>query len=190
MGGVDIADKLYSYYSTQLKACRNWLSLFFWLLDTTIINAYRIMKTLFPNSKGRSHHFFFREDLADKLIQNRLYTSSNTDHSSPESTSPPAPHTEQKRFNSYAHQNRPPPQPVSFPPPRSHHYEQRPTRSQYLWCLWKKVTDKEIKIKSIYLGCRECNYALYHDCFVEFHGITSTYWTLVYFISDIRCHYT
>ena len=173
MGGVDIADQLRSYYSTQLKACRNWLPLFFWLLDTTIINSYRIRKTLFPNRKGRSHHYLFREDLADKLIEHGLYTIRNTDRSSSEPTAPPAPHTESERSNSYACQNRPPPRPISFPPPHSHHYEQRPTRSKCLWCRWKRVTDKGIKIKSIYLGCRECNYALCRDCFVEFHGITS-----------------
>jgi len=31
MGGVDIADELRSFYSTQRKACRNRLPLLFWL---------------------------------------------------------------------------------------------------------------------------------------------------------------
>ncbi|KAF8926507.1 hypothetical protein BGZ58_011127, partial [Dissophora ornata] len=39
MNGVDIADQLRSYYSTQLRTYRTWVPIFFWLLDTTIINA-------------------------------------------------------------------------------------------------------------------------------------------------------
>lgn len=42
MGGVDIADQCRSYYSTQLIACRNWLPLFTWLIDTAIINSFII----------------------------------------------------------------------------------------------------------------------------------------------------
>ena len=34
MGGVDIADQWRSYYTTQLRVCRNWFPVFFWLLDT------------------------------------------------------------------------------------------------------------------------------------------------------------
>ncbi|KAG9070704.1 hypothetical protein KI688_008243 [Linnemannia hyalina] len=44
MNGVDIADQLRSYYSTQLRTYRAWAPIFFWLLDTTIINAYLINK--------------------------------------------------------------------------------------------------------------------------------------------------
>lgn len=40
MGGVDIADQRRSYYYTQLRVCRNWMPIFFWLLDTSIINAF------------------------------------------------------------------------------------------------------------------------------------------------------
>lgn len=44
MGGVDIADQLRSYYSTQQTTFRNWMPLFFWLLDTVIINSYLIAR--------------------------------------------------------------------------------------------------------------------------------------------------
>jgi hypothetical protein len=46
MGGVDVADQLRSYYSTQLTVFRTWVPLFFWLLDTSIINSYLISKKL------------------------------------------------------------------------------------------------------------------------------------------------
>ena len=45
MGGVDIADRRRSYYSTQLRVCRNWLPLFFWLLDTAVINSFLLAQT-------------------------------------------------------------------------------------------------------------------------------------------------
>jgi len=40
MGGVDIADQLRSYYKTQRMERRNWLPLFYWLLDIPIVNSY------------------------------------------------------------------------------------------------------------------------------------------------------
>ena len=46
MGSVNIADQLRSYYSTQLTVNRTWPPLFFWLLDTSIINSYLISKKL------------------------------------------------------------------------------------------------------------------------------------------------
>ena len=92
MGGVDIADQLRSYYSTQLRACQNWLPLFFWLLDTAIVNSYRIMKSLYPHRKVRSQHLFFWEDLADKLIEIGLYEGGYMDSSSSEPlATPPSP---------------------------------------------------------------------------------------------------
>src|SRR3954453_13744681 len=44
MGGVDIADQLRGHYGTQLPVRRTWMPLFFWLLDTAIINSYLIIK--------------------------------------------------------------------------------------------------------------------------------------------------
>lgn len=50
MDSVDIADQLRSYYTIQQKCHRNWFPLFYWLLDPSLVNAYRIQKTL--NSTG------------------------------------------------------------------------------------------------------------------------------------------
>ncbi|PWW79445.1 hypothetical protein C7212DRAFT_64114, partial [Tuber magnatum] len=38
--GVDIANLWHSCYYTQLLICHNWFSLFFWLLNTSIINFF------------------------------------------------------------------------------------------------------------------------------------------------------
>ncbi|RPA73119.1 hypothetical protein BJ508DRAFT_341772, partial [Ascobolus immersus RN42] len=40
MGGVDIADQLRSYYKVQITARRNWLPLFYGILDISIVNTY------------------------------------------------------------------------------------------------------------------------------------------------------
>ena len=72
MGGVDIADQLRPYYCTQQHSCRNWYPLFYWLLDTTLVNAYRIQKTLHSPWSIQSEHYMFRTRVADQLIHNGL----------------------------------------------------------------------------------------------------------------------
>lgn len=42
MGGVDIADQLRAGFSTQQRGVKPWRPIFYWLLDTTIINAFSI----------------------------------------------------------------------------------------------------------------------------------------------------
>ena len=48
MGGVDIADELRSYYYTQLTSRRSWLPLFYWLLDTALVNSYILYRMYKP----------------------------------------------------------------------------------------------------------------------------------------------
>jgi hypothetical protein len=70
MGGVDIADQRRSYYSTQLRTVRNWMPLFFWLLDSTIINAFILCSEVFEGSKicSLENHRRFRLRLAWNLV--------------------------------------------------------------------------------------------------------------------------
>jgi Transposase IS4 len=42
MGGVDIADQLRAGFSTQQRGVKPWRPLFYWLLDSAIINAFRL----------------------------------------------------------------------------------------------------------------------------------------------------
>ncbi|CAG8564520.1 27054_t:CDS:2, partial [Dentiscutata erythropus] len=39
MGDVDLADQLRGYYNCQLTVCHTWFPLFFWLLDTVLVNC-------------------------------------------------------------------------------------------------------------------------------------------------------
>jgi len=65
MGGMNIADQLCEYYATQLPVRRTWMSLFFWLLDTAIINSYLILK----KSGINISHKDFRIQLVWDLIK-------------------------------------------------------------------------------------------------------------------------
>ena len=66
MKGVDIADQLRSNYIIQFPVQRTWVPLFFWLLDTAIINSYLIFKL---KNKNNESHKSFRLNLAWKLIE-------------------------------------------------------------------------------------------------------------------------
>jgi hypothetical protein len=66
MGGVDIADQLRSYYTTQRISLRNWYPLFFWIIDTAILNSYLLGKSLY--GAKFMHHKDFRVALWTALF--------------------------------------------------------------------------------------------------------------------------
>ena len=79
MGGVDIADQLPAIFLTQQRGVIPWRPLFYWLLDTTIINAYRLSEhhrkaRIHPNAKDkvRSAHRVFREAVVLELLKDPL----------------------------------------------------------------------------------------------------------------------
>src|SRR5438045_5285703 len=61
MGGIDIADQYRSYYTTQLIAQRNWLPIFFWLLDTVLLNSFIIYREFFNSEVKNSCPFSHKE---------------------------------------------------------------------------------------------------------------------------------
>lgn len=63
MGGVDIADQYRTYYDTQLTTFRTWFPIFFWILDTMLINGFHILSTIVP-----IEHKQFRLQVAWDLI--------------------------------------------------------------------------------------------------------------------------
>jgi len=67
MGGVDIADQLRAYYSTQRISLRSWYPLFFWMLDTAILNAYLVGQQLY-GKKDYMEHKEFRASLWGSLF--------------------------------------------------------------------------------------------------------------------------
>ena len=69
MGGVDIADQLRGYYNCQLTVRRTWFPLFFWLLDTTLVNCFKLYCKV-TDQKVASKEF--RLDLAWDLINSTV----------------------------------------------------------------------------------------------------------------------
>jgi hypothetical protein len=75
MGRVDIADQLQAGFSTQQRGFKPWRPLFYWLLDSAIINAFRLSEhrrkaKLGSNTKDkvRSAHCTFRQALVLDLL--------------------------------------------------------------------------------------------------------------------------
>jgi hypothetical protein len=58
MNGVDIADQLRSYYATHMISRRTWYPIFFWVLDTILINSYIIYGDHASAEKDLSHKEF------------------------------------------------------------------------------------------------------------------------------------
>ena len=68
-GGVDLADQHVSYYSMTNRRMLKWWKKVFWrLIDITIVNAWIIFHTNFPESAVNSHKSF-RLHLAESLVQ-------------------------------------------------------------------------------------------------------------------------
>ena len=72
MNGVDNADQLRSYYSTQRVHLKNWKPLWHFLLDTTVVNSYNIHHCM-PEYPYQSRYHYsqreFRTQLAIQLFE-------------------------------------------------------------------------------------------------------------------------
>jgi hypothetical protein len=73
MGGVDIADQYRSSYIIQFPVQRIWVPLFFWLLDTSIINSYLIYKIRYGK---KANHKNFRLSIVLDLIKEAIKNQS------------------------------------------------------------------------------------------------------------------
>ena len=81
IGGVDIADQLRAGFSTQQRRVKPWRPLFYWLLDSTIINAFQLLEHQRKSKLGggidkvRSAHQAFREALVSELLKDPVPTA-------------------------------------------------------------------------------------------------------------------
>jgi hypothetical protein len=80
IGRVDIADQLRAGFSTQQCRVKPWRPLFYWLLDSTIINAFRLSEhqrksKLSRKDKVCSVHRAFREALVLDLLKDPFPTA-------------------------------------------------------------------------------------------------------------------
>lgn len=72
MGGVDIADQCQSYWPTQLRTSRNWFLLFFWGLDTAIINAFILYYIVNIASGVLAKNVISQGQFREKLYQEHI----------------------------------------------------------------------------------------------------------------------
>ena len=72
INGVDVADQLRSYYTTQRAHVKNWKPFWHFLLDTTVVNCYKIAHCTperpFAESRRHDLHKRFRIQLAQGLF--------------------------------------------------------------------------------------------------------------------------
>jgi hypothetical protein len=69
MNGVDLANQYRSAYETHRSTRRNWLPILYWLLDASIINAYRIQYIYKLQHNGKPiSQLDFREGLYQELF--------------------------------------------------------------------------------------------------------------------------
>ena len=157
MGGVDIADQRRSYYSTQITTRRTWMPMFFWLLDTTIINSYLIA--------GSTDHITFRLDLAWNLVE--LAGEKEKIRSEKEKETPSVSIRVTKN-NSL--------DPIRLTS-NKHMPQHRNSRQACRWCreqakLGQLETDKQNPPQSN-IFCKLCNVALclnkQRNCFADYH---------------------
>lgn len=191
MGGVDRHDQLRSYASTQLVSIKAWYSLFFFLLDAAVINAFIICKQLHQASK---QHFiqrqrYFRMRLAWNLILEGA-RDIDTDWATSIATSPkggprykgrfqagntPSGNTSRSRARGYITRNWQPP--ATRLTPGNHQLDKWYRRSQCCCvCRYRNRHDKQYKVKTSVKCCLTCgpHYPLCEACEPIFHSEQTT----------------
>ncbi|RPB18258.1 hypothetical protein L211DRAFT_831819 [Terfezia boudieri ATCC MYA-4762] len=117
MGGVDIADQLRSYYKTQRTERRNWLPLFYWLLNLSIINSFIMYQTVQKDTESYTCNFTlprtgqqlaFRRHLVEILISKSPTKAYSTRpiYASKNNTLPPPIETSSKHDFTYTNTRR------------------------------------------------------------------------------------
>jgi hypothetical protein len=162
MGGVDIADQLRAGFSTHQRGFKPWRPLFYWLLDSAIINAFRLSehqrkaKLSGAKDKVRSAHRAFREALVEALLKDPL---------------PKAP----KQV--YVTKNTALPK-IRLTRPIEIHQRVFGKRAPCAFCRWSRVTKKGkttkiiTKSQNVYrttMVCSHCSINLCGECFTTFH---------------------
>jgi Transposase IS4 len=161
MGGVDIADQLRAHFSTQLRGVKTWKPLFYWLLDTAIVNAYLLFEhqrkaKLVGKDKARSMHRAFREALVSALLLD-LELSTKTSLVVTKTTE--LPHSRLTR-------------PIEI------HGQEPVSRTPCLFCRWQRhnekgrttrVITKTNQLTRTRISCSHCKVPLCGGCFTKFH---------------------
>src|SRR5437763_17177560 len=128
MGGVNITDQYHSYYITQIVTQYNWLLIFFWILDTALLNSFIIYQEFF-NSKAEDSCPFSYKEFNIKVAWNWILQGQNNRPDKPPTTTPD---TEKQNYIKDR---------TSLPSVKSHlegrHLPIIGKRGVCFWCCWK-----------------------------------------------------
>src|SRR5271165_1768087 len=162
MGGVDIADQLQAGFSTHQRGVKPWRPLFYWLLDSTIINAFQVSENQRKSRLGsekdkvRSAHRAFRDALVSELLKD------------------PTPATPKQL---YITKNTLLPQ-IRLTRPIEIHQMIRGPKAVCLYCRWcwannrgctPRIITKSSNMPKSRILCSHCNISLCGVCFLLFH---------------------
>lgn len=93
MGGVDLADQLRASYQVGRASKRWWRYLFWFLVQTAMINSFLLLKSAFPNAKRGSvaqKHLTFRLSVMRSLLQRSSVSTIRRQPDTPAVTLPSA----------------------------------------------------------------------------------------------------
>ena len=162
MGGVDTADQLRSYNSTQLRARRNWMPLFFWLLDIVLVNCFILAKLMNLVEK--------QVDFRKKLVWELISMAKEE-----EIAIPTQPSTRKiKITKKFTVDNLP----AIRLKPGNHLPVHNTQRKTYVWCSLKSSNEGRKKSRDeSQFSCKLCNVYLCLNkncnCFNDFHTLDS-----------------
>ena len=180
MGGVDLADQLRGYYNCQLTARRTWFPLFFWLLDTVLVNSIILYRKV-TNTKIASKDFRIALvwDLIQEAIDNESSSNRITRGQLKQKKASLKSPLKNKRI---AHVTKNFNLPINRLSPGNHLVEWRRKRESCLYCRYlKKKNDqgkkkkKNCAISQTQFWCIKCNVPLCcsivrPNCFKDFHS--------------------
>ncbi|XP_060880005.1 piggyBac transposable element-derived protein 4-like [Metopolophium dirhodum] len=151
MGGVDKFDQYMSPYSISQKSRKWWIKLFYYMVDTAIVNSYILYKeSCNKNKKKYITHLEFRSRLTDELIGNFSCRKKNT-------SSPHEQRYKKKQKLSIAH---------DFTAGVNHMPK---FIDKYRRC---KMCSTKAKEKRSNMICSTCDITLCKQCFVPYHKPT------------------
>lgn len=166
MDGVVIADQLRSSYSTQQITRRNWMPMFFWIMDTVVVNCYLIAR-----AKGSLlTHREFRQTLVWELIS-AVHQRNKSMRDVDQEEERARKRTQKKKVTKHFQL------PDSRFAPGVHYPEWRAARATCQWCSWRSLKkqifmDHKNPCQSQF-WCIECDVPLClnktRSCFKDYH---------------------
>ena len=174
--GVDVADQYRTYFDTQLISRRNWYPLFYWILETALINSLIIYRDLPDNKSKHIDHFDFCLSIVRALLDadstptkknsTRAAASSNITRAVSATQTAQSPLPTRRVTKST-------PLPLSRRIPGIHSPLWMESRADCFLCRWRRSQGGDGEPMKTSIKCEDCNEALcftpQRNCFYEFH---------------------